>query len=146
MAHDTTFSEPDFQQFFSDKARAFSQGNFDAVVDALGVPTPVYVLDNLLVVSSLSDASGMLGIYHGNLLKLGYAHTQTELKSLACLGRERVKATAISTHFDAGGAVLSSFEVEYYLRAQGKLCTWQIDMIATFSPPLNGVLDGLPLI
>lgn len=147
MASLVSSSAPDFSKFFSLRARAFQNGDFDTVVDAVCVPTSVYVMGQLLVINALPDAVAALEIYHGNLKTTPYAETRTEVLEIAHGVSGKIKVRTRTAHFDAAGQELSGFEVDYYLRERPQAKDgFVIDLIETLSPGNTDLIQGLPLV
>jgi len=173
MAHTSHLVLPDFKKFFSDRARAFVEGKFDTVIDALTIPTSVYVLGQMIVINAKQDAIAALQIYKTNLLATRYAATRTSVLDVSEADAGKVRVRTVTAHFDGQGTELSSFEVLYFIRLMDRpedaaadaqasdaqvsdaqvsdaqtyeAPAFSIELIETLTPGDTRLTEGLPLL
>ena len=106
---------PSFPNFFTERAKAFENRDYEKVVDSLGVPTSVYVLENMLLLSETRDAIAALAIHRSNLDKIGYASTETNIQKLSWISDLKAEIDTCTKHFDANRSLITEANVRYFV-------------------------------
>ena len=121
---------------FSQKARAFSQGDLAGVLATLSDFSQVTVGFRTYSFAKCTDAAPLLKTYRENLAKAGYSHTNAIVLHKEMLSHDRAHVLAEYAQCDLAGEPIDTLMASYFM-TKYRDGQWRNNLVEFVETPLG---------
>lgn len=134
------------EQFFIEKAAAFTMGRYVDLAAQLNLPMTIPVGSKRLEMRVQRDVVQFLTAYRQNLLIEGYQKTACDILHVEVLPDDARQVLLRWRNLSAQRRLLSSSHVSYFCTHDAAGTSWVIDMIEVIDEASPRLTEGLQLI